>query len=146
MVVKGARSSVSGAEEEARRQPDGGLIAAFATDIGFMRHDGVILRVPEADVDVNLGLGGRQEGAAGADSPSARRLVRSAITDHPAGLGSFINTGGSPSRNGAITSPSKRHLPPLPPFSTTSLCCPEQHDNPPPSPFPPALTVNMAIR
>lgn len=126
-----AQEAESPAEGETRRQPDGGLIAAFDTEIGFMRHDGVIPRVPGADVDVHLGLGGSQEGTAGTDSPSARRLVRSAITDHPAGLGSFINTGGSPSRNGAIISPSKRHLPPLPPFPTTSPSCPKQHAPPP---------------
>lgn len=93
MVLKSIRIIVSGAEEEKRRQPDGGLIAAFATEFGFMRHDSVIPHVPGADVDVHLGLDGGQEGAAGVDSPSARRLVRSAITDCPAGLGSFINTG-----------------------------------------------------
>lgn len=35
-----------GGEEETRRQPDGGLIAALASEIGFMRHDGVTPRLP----------------------------------------------------------------------------------------------------
>lgn len=67
VILTRHKNHVSGAEEETRRQADGGLIAAFATEIGFMRHDGVIPRVPGAGVDVHLGLDGRQEGAAGAD-------------------------------------------------------------------------------
>lgn len=79
-----------------------------------------------------LCLGCSQEGVAGEGSPSVRRLVRNAITDHPTLLGSFINTRGSPSRSGAIISQSQRNPPsPLPPPPLpSSLYSSKQYDKP----------------
>lgn len=136
MILKGTKTIVSGAEEETRRQPDGGLIAAFATEIGFMRHDGVIHRVSEADVDVHLGLEGMQAGRGKRSGLAVRPQIGAQRHYRLARRARFIHK----YRTIAISqrchhfSVETPHPAPASPFTTaaSSLCSPKQHDNPPP--------------
>lgn len=73
----------------------------------FIRHAGVI-SVCALMLTCILRLDCSQEAVAGEGLPWFRRFVRNAITDHPTLRGSFINTGGSPSRSAAIISQSQR--------------------------------------
>lgn len=107
----------------------------------FIRHAGVIISVCALMLTCILRLDCSQEAVAGEGLPWFRRFVRNAITDHPTLRGSFINTGGSPSRSAAIISQSQRAPSSQPsplPYSS------KQYDNPNTFIYLPSLSISLS--
>lgn len=84
-----------------------------------------------------------QEAVAGEGLAWFRRFVRNAITDHPTLRGSFINTGGSPSRSAAIISQSQR-APSSQPSPSHLPYSSKQYDNPNTFIYLPSLSISLS--
>lgn len=109
----------------------------------FIRHAGVIISVCALMLTCILRLDCSQEAVAGEGLPWFRRFVRNAITDNPTLRGSFINTGGSPSRSAAIISHSQR-APSSQPSPSHLPYSSKQYDNPNTFIYLPSLSIPLS--